>query len=63
MSSLEGVMSLLKTGHGVISGKGKELRTKVGLRENPPSAIQNAEALEEIKTILSHTQLVDMGIV
>ena len=62
MSSLEGVMSILRTGHGVISEHGKELRIKVGLPENPPSAIQNTKALEEIKTILSHTKLVDMGV-
>ena len=62
MSSFEGVMSLLRSGHGVISEGGKELRMKVGLPENPPSAIQYPEALEEIKTILIHTKLVDMGI-
>ena len=62
MSSLEGVMNLLRSGHGVISEHGKELRMKVGLPENPPSAIQNPKALEEINTILSHTKLVDMGV-
>lgn len=63
MSSLDGVMNMLRTGHGVISEHGKALRMKVGLSENPPSAIQDTKALEEIKTILSHTKLVDMGIV
>ncbi len=63
MSSLEGVMNLLRSGHGVISEHGKELRMKVGLPENPPSAIQNPKALEEINIILSHTKLVDMGVV
>lgn len=62
MSSFEGVMGILKNGHGVISKAGKELRKKVGLPENPPSAIKYPEAIEEIKTILSHTKLVDMGI-
>ena len=62
MSSLEGVMNLLRSGHGVISEHGKELRRKVGLNENPPSAIQHPEALKEIETILKHTKLVDMGV-
>ena len=63
MSTLDGVMNLLRTGHGVISEHGKELRKKVGLPENPPSAIGNPKALEEIDTMLKHTILVDMGVV
>ncbi len=63
MSTLDGVMNLLRTGHGVLSEHGKELRKNVGLPENPPSAIQDPKALEEIKTILIHTKLVDLGVV
>ncbi len=62
MSTIEGLMSLIKSGHGVFNEKGEELREKVGLPKNPPSAIQNPIALEELKTILSKTKLVDMGI-
>ena len=47
MSSLEGVMNLLRSGHGVISEHGKELRMKVGLNENPPSAIRMLKPLRK----------------
>lgn len=62
MSSLEGVMNLLRSGHGVISEHGRQLRTSVGLNETPPSAIRDEKALKEIETILSNTKLVDMGV-
>ena len=62
MGTVDGVRNLIRTGHGVIAEKGKENRMKIGLSENPPSAIQDTKALEEIKTILSHTKLADIGI-
>lgn len=63
MSSVEGVMSLVKTGHGVISEYGRKLRRQVGLPEEPPSAIKSKQALEEIRTILAHSKVADLGLI
>jgi heterodisulfide reductase subunit C len=63
MSSLEGLVNILKTGHGVISDAGKYLRKKVGLVEEPASAIKDPKALEEVRTILSRTKLAELGLV
>ena len=63
MSSIEGVMSLVKTGHGVFSEHGRELRKQVGLPEEPPSAIRSEQAREEIRTILSNSKLADLGLI
>lgn len=63
MSSLEGLVNILRTGHGVISDAGKQLRKKVGLAEEPTSAIQDPKALEEVKILLSHTRLLELGLV
>ena len=64
MSSAEGVMSLVKTGHGVISEEyGRNLRKQVGLPEEPPSVIRCEQAREEIRTILAHSKVAELGLI
>lgn len=63
MLTLDGLMGIMKTGHGIISEEGKKLRTRLGLPEDPPSAMTDPKALEEVKKILTRTRLVEMGLI
>nr|WP_252381671.1 4Fe-4S dicluster domain-containing protein [Desulfovulcanus ferrireducens] len=55
-------MNLYEKGHAVITDAAAQNRKKVGLPENPPTALNNEQAQKEIQTILDNSPMADLGI-
>lgn len=55
-------MNLYQTGHAVITDATAKNRAKVGLPENPPTALNNKQAQKEIQTILDNSPMAELGI-
>lgn len=55
-------MNLYEKGHAVITDAAAQNREKVGLPENPPTALNNEQAQKEIQTILDNSPMADLGI-
>jgi heterodisulfide reductase subunit C len=55
-------MNLYQKGHAVITDATAKNRAKVGLPENPPTALNNEQAQKEIQTILDNSPMAELGI-
>ncbi len=61
-SAFTPLMNLHATGHAVYSESSKELRKKVGLPEEPKTAIADAQAQKEIQILLDNSPMGELGI-